>query len=137
MEKKQGKVSAFFLKLADKVSYGMGTPANIMVWIFLVLIWVVLGATKPELFINGSFLPTWFTSTGWNFPLNTVTTLAELYIGFLVAAAANRSERELRAIVQHTDEVVTQFENMEEFQTKLEEKILSLENTIIKLLKNK
>jgi hypothetical protein len=40
-------------------------------------------------------MPAWFTSTGYNFPLNLVTTVAELYIGFLVGAASNRSERNL------------------------------------------
>jgi hypothetical protein len=46
---------------------------------------------------RGTFLPTWFTSTGYNFPLNLVTTVAELYIGFLVGASSNRSERNLEA----------------------------------------
>ncbi len=46
---------------------------------------------------NGSFMPKWFTSTGFNFPLNLVTTVAELYIGFLVGASSNRSERNFEA----------------------------------------
>jgi low affinity Fe/Cu permease len=94
-----------FQRIADKVSYGMGTPANIAVWIVLVVGWTLLFATKlvPA---NGSFLPTWFTSTGYNFPLNLVTTVAELYIGFLVGAASNRSERNL-------EETLTQIQTLE------------------------
>ena len=58
---------------------------------------------------SGDWLPTWFTSTGFNFPLNLVTTVAELFIGFLVAAAADRSEKALQSIIQRimaeTDEI--------------------------------
>jgi hypothetical protein len=42
-------------------------------------------------------MPSWFVSTGFNFPMNLFTTVAELFIGFLVAAAENRSERNLEA----------------------------------------
>jgi hypothetical protein len=41
-------------------------------------------------------MPSWFTSNNFNFPLNTVTTIAELYIGFLVGASTNRTERHNR-----------------------------------------
>ena len=65
----------------------------------------------------------WFTSNAWNFPLNTITTLAELYIGFLVAAAANRSERALRKMIEHTKQTVDRVEE-----------INSKQNEILKLL---
>jgi low affinity Fe/Cu permease len=83
-----------FQKLADKVSFFMGTPLNIGIWVVLVVVWVLIFALK---LVNaqGTFLPAWFTSTGFNFPLNLVTTVAELYIGFLVGASSNRSERHL------------------------------------------
>jgi hypothetical protein len=85
-----------FQRIADKVSYGMGTPINIAIWIVLVLGWTLLFALSSSKSIQGgSFLPAWFTSTGYNFPLNLVTTVAELYIGFLVGASSNRSERNL------------------------------------------
>jgi hypothetical protein len=85
-----------FQRVADKVSYGMGTPLNIAIWIALVLGWTLLFAVSGSKSIqDGSFLPAWFTSTGFNFPLNLVTTVAELYIGFLVGASSNRSERNL------------------------------------------
>ncbi len=82
---------SLFQRIADKVSYGMGTPTNIIIWILAVGTWIALG----PYFATHSFLPGWFTSNGFNFPLNTVTTIAELYIGFLVGASSNRSERNL------------------------------------------
>ena len=41
------------------------------------------------------------TSTGYNFPLNLITTVAELFIGFLVAAAANRAQDALTVLLAH------------------------------------
>jgi hypothetical protein len=41
-------------------------------------------------------MPGWLSSTGFNFPINLVSTLAELFIGFLIGAASNRSERNLK-----------------------------------------
>ncbi len=63
-----------FQRIADKVSYAMGTPTNILIWLIAVGVWVALG----PYFANHQFLPAWFTSNGFNFPLNTVTTIAEL-----------------------------------------------------------
>src|SRR5580700_322257 len=82
---------SFFERIADYVSAAMGRPTNIIVWLVLVIAWTALG---PYL-AKHPFLPAWSVSTGWNFPLNLVTTVAELFIGFLVAAASNRSERNL------------------------------------------
>jgi hypothetical protein len=81
-----------FVRVADRVSYAMGTWQNIVVWIILVGTWFALG---PYL-AHHSVLPAWFTSNNFNFPLNTVTTIAELYIGFLVGASTNRTERNNR-----------------------------------------
>jgi uncharacterized membrane protein len=81
-----------FVRIADRVSYAMGTWQNIVVWIILVGTWFALG---PYL-AHHSVLPAWFTSNNFNFPLNTVTTIAELYIGFLVGASTNRTERHNR-----------------------------------------
>jgi hypothetical protein len=90
----------------------MGTPLNIFIWIVLVVGWTLLFALKivPA---NGTFLPTWFTSTGYNFPLNLVTTVAELYIGFLVGASSNRSERNLEATLARIDDQEKQIETVE------------------------
>lgn len=85
---------SLFQRAADRVSYGMGTPLNIGIWIVIVVGWtLIFGLHLVN--ANGTFLPAWFTSTGFNFPLNLVTTVAELYIGFLVGASSNRSERNL------------------------------------------
>ena len=89
---------SLFQRVADKVSYGMGTPLNIFIWVVLVVGWVLIFALDHAKSVqSGSFMPGWFTSTGFNFPLNLVTTVAELYIGFLVGASSNRSERNLEA----------------------------------------
>jgi len=108
-----------FLKIADFVSFGMGTPTNIIFWILAVVVWFVLGATRSSLFTHGSFLPSWFTSTAWNFPLNTITTLAELYIGFLVAAATNRAERELRKVIEEIRGTVDEVKKINSNQDKI------------------
>jgi uncharacterized membrane protein len=83
---------SLFVRMADRVSYAMGTWQNIVVWIILVGTWFALGPYISE----HSLLPSWFTSNNFNFPLNTVTTIAELYIGFLVGASTNRTERHNR-----------------------------------------
>ncbi len=89
---------SLFQRVADKVSYGMGTPTNIAIWVVLVVGWVLLFALDHAKSVQlGTFMPHWFTSTGFNFPLNLITTVAELYIGFLVGASSNRSERNLEA----------------------------------------
>ena len=114
----------------DAVSYFVGTPGNIIFWLVILGIWVALGAIFPDLFLKTNFLPAWFTSTSWNFPLNTVTTLLELYIGFLVAAAANRSEKRLHDIVEDTEQTVKILEkNIENMQQDLAriEKLLKKE----------
>ncbi|HET8625903.1 MAG TPA: hypothetical protein VFL91_00685 [Thermomicrobiales bacterium] len=77
------------LRAADRVSYAMGSPLNIVAWLVALVVWVALGPYMAR----HAFLPDWFTSNGFNFPLNTVTTVAELFIGFLVGAAANRVQR--------------------------------------------
>jgi low affinity Fe/Cu permease len=108
-----------FQRIADRVSYGMGTPLNIGIWIVIVVGWTLLFALH---FVNasGSFLPTWFTSTGFNFPLNLVTTVAELYIGFLVGASSNRSERNLETTLAR---ISAQDEQIDTVEIKLSESL--------------
>jgi low affinity Fe/Cu permease len=84
-----------FLKVADYVSAAMGRPTNIMIWLIAVIAWTAVFAFGGRHIAGGTWLPAWFTSQGFNFPLNLITTVAELFIGFLVAAASNRSERNL------------------------------------------
>lgn len=79
----------------------MGTPANILVWIVFVGAWFALG---PYL-ANHNFMPAWFTSNNFNFPLNTVTTIAVLYIGLLVGASTNRTDRHNREQADRMEEL--------------------------------
>lgn len=88
----RGPDDSRFVRFADAVSEGMGSPANIIAWLALVIFWFAIFAYNPNL-QDTNFLPAWFTSNAFNFPLNTITTLAELFIGFLIAAAANRVEK--------------------------------------------
>src|ERR1700761_7716682 len=101
-----------FVDFADKISYGIGTPLNIGFWVFAVIVWFVIFIVHPSL-AHKSFMPSWFTSTSFNFPLNTVTTLMELYVGFLVAAATNRAQRALTKLFGHMLHVMEQQDRME------------------------
>ena len=88
----------------------MGTPTNIIIWLLAVGTWIAFGP-----YIAGhNFLPAWFTSNSFNFPLNTVTTIAELYIGFLVGASSNRSERNLEATLAGIGSQERQIKDVEE-----------------------
>jgi low affinity Fe/Cu permease len=86
-----------FDRVADYVSAAMGRPLNILLWLVAVTAWTAVFAFGGSHIASGTWLPGWFTSEGFNFPLNLITTVAELFIGFLVAAASNRSERNLTA----------------------------------------
>jgi low affinity Fe/Cu permease len=105
---------SLFLRIADWVSEAMGRPTNILIWLLLVIIWVAIFAFGNQHIASGSWLPSWFTSQGFNFPLNLVTTVAELFIGFLVAAAANRSERRLEETLAKLGEAEDRAWAMEE-----------------------
>jgi low affinity Fe/Cu permease len=90
-----------FLKFANWVSEAMGRPANIAFWLVLVIAWTLIFALGGSYLSSGKWLPLWFQSTGYNFPLNLITTVAELFIGFLVAAAANRAQDALTVLLAH------------------------------------
>ena len=102
-----------FERVADYVSAAMGRPVNIMVWAVAVIGWTLLFALGGHKLQSGSFLPPWFVSLGYNFPLNLTTTVAELFIGFLVAAAANRSERNLHVTLAAIGKQETQISDVE------------------------
>jgi low affinity Fe/Cu permease len=90
-----------FLTFANWVSEAMGKPTNIAFWFVLVVSWTMIFALGGPHLASGTWLPGWFTSTGYNFPLNLITTVAELFIGFLVAAAANRAQDALTVLLAH------------------------------------
>ena len=79
----------------------MGRPTNIIIWLVLLIGWTAAG---PYLALH-PILPAWATSDGYNFPLNLVTTVAELFIGFLIGAASNRSERNLETTLDRIEDV--------------------------------
>jgi low affinity Fe/Cu permease len=95
------KPPGLFLKFANWVSEAMGRPTNIAFWFVLVVVWTLIFALGGPHLASGTWLPGWFTSTGYNFPLNLITTVAELFIGFLVAAAANRAQDALTVLLAH------------------------------------
>ena len=97
----------------------MGRPTNINVWLVLVGGWTVAFATHI-VSANAGFLPAWFTGTAFNFRLNLVTTVAELFIGFLVAAASNRSERNLELTLAA---IADQEKNIEDVEARLAEQL--------------
>jgi low affinity Fe/Cu permease len=92
-----------FDRLADWVSEAMGRPLNIAFWFVLVVGWTLIFALGGPHLASGTWLPSWFTSQGFNFPLNLITTIAELFIGFLVATAANRAQNALTALLDKID----------------------------------
>ncbi len=116
---------SIFNRIADYVSAAMGRPTNIIIWLVLVVGWTFLFAAHI-VSANANFLPAWFTGTAFNFPLNLITTVAELFIGFLVAAAANRSERNLELTLAA---IADQEEHIEDVEAKLSEELES--NTVL------
>jgi hypothetical protein len=126
---------SLFQRVADRVSYGMGTPTNIAFWVLLVVAWTVLFAVGGPKIEGGTWLPAWFTSTGFNFPLNLVTTVAELYIGFLVGASSNRSERNLEATLAHLGAQEQQIAAVEDRLTETLELNTSLTRQVHELTK--
>jgi len=88
-----------FDRFCDWVSEAMGRPLNIVFWAVFVVSWTLVFALGGPHLASGTWLPAWFTSQGYNFPLNLVTTIAELFIGFLVATAANRSQNALTLLL--------------------------------------
>jgi low affinity Fe/Cu permease len=96
---------SLFQRAADWTSAAMGRPANIMIWLVAVIVWTLTFALGGAHISSGDWLPAWFTSQGFNFPLNLVTTVAELFIGFLVGAASNRSERNLEVTLGRIEQL--------------------------------
>ena len=113
-----------FDRFADWVSEAMGRPLNIAFWFVLIAAWTLIFAVGGPSLSRGTWLPTWFTSQGYNFPLNLITTVAELFIGFLVATAANRAQNALTALL---DKIDTQEEQIEATEANIE--TLIKENT--------
>lgn len=105
---------SLYQRITDWISFAQGTPVNLTFWLIAVGAWIGFG---PEL-AHASFIPQWAYSNTWNFPLNTGTSCMELFIGFLVAASTNRSERHL----EHTlDGITAQEQRITDVEEKLSE----------------
>jgi low affinity Fe/Cu permease len=100
-------MNKLFVAVTDWVSEFIGTPVNIGFWLLVLFFWTLIFALNPAI-QNSNFLPQWFTSQAYNFPLNTVTTVVELFIGFLCAAATNRAEKALREVLKQIITLVTE-----------------------------
>jgi uncharacterized membrane protein len=89
-----------FTIASDKISESLGSWWFSFLSLLLLIGWILYGALVISLQVHD-----WFTSAQFNFPLNTITTVGEWFIGALVAAAANRVERRheqlLREIKTH------------------------------------
>jgi low affinity Fe/Cu permease len=89
-----------FTDFADVISHGMGKWWVTAISVVLILLWLASG-------------PFFHWSDTWQLIVNTPTTVVELWIGLLLAAATNRVERRhellLREIKSHTraDEATT------------------------------
>jgi low affinity Fe/Cu permease len=123
---------SLFLRFCDWVSTVMGEPPNIIFWLVLVVGWTLIFAFGV-VGADSNFLPRWFTGTAYNFPLNLLTTVAELFIGFLVAAAANRSQRVLSTIIDGIRTVLDQVEAGVEAQKGLIQQNIDLTNEVHRL----
>lgn len=128
-DKNAAPPESLFLRAADWVSEVMGEPPNIIFWLVLCLGWTLIfafGVVSP----NANFLPAWFTGTAYNFPLNLITTVAELFIGFLVAAAANRAQRVLSAIIDGISTSIDTTEKLVQENTELTRQVHELAQQI-------
>lgn len=101
---------SLYQRITDKVSYAQGTPGNLTFWLVVIGLWFAFG---PELG-HATFIPGWASSNAWNFPLNTGTSCMELFIGFLVSASTNRSERHLETTLERMGAQEQRIELVEE-----------------------
>jgi hypothetical protein len=121
---------SIFEKIEDFVSEKMGKPTNIIFWLIFVLGWTCLFAFGGPHLDTGTWLPSWFTSQGFNFPLNLITTVAELFIGFLVAGNALRIQKLSDAQTQRIIQVETTLLAEQQDNTDLTRKVHELTTTI-------
>ena len=76
-----------FTALADTVSEGIGEWWVTAISVLVVLLWLASG-------------PLFRFSDTWQLMINTPTTVLEMWLGFLIAAAANRVERRNDAMLE-------------------------------------
>jgi low affinity Fe/Cu permease len=94
-----------FTDLADRVSEGMGRWQVSVIAFLLIAGWTISCASTQG--------PGWWYGLLYNMPLNLTTTGAELFIGFLLAAAANRSERHNKTLLEKIESLAEKIESEE------------------------
>ena len=103
-----------FTNIADRVSEYLGAWWFTIASLLILALWFVYGAT-----VIAGQAPGWFTSNQFNFPLNTITTVGEWFIGALVAAAANRVERRNREQTAKMEDLEERIDTLVEGMAKL------------------
>ena len=93
-----------FTDLADIISEGMGRW-----WVSVVSAILIIGWT---IYCIGTQGPGWWYGTFYNLPLNLVTTVIELFVGFLIAAAANRVEKRNKELQETQIAILTHIEQL-------------------------
>lgn len=111
-----------FVYLSEIVSEQMGNWRVTFIALIALVLWIGLG-------------PLMHYSDTWQLIANTPTTWLELFIGFLLAAAANRSEKRVKQILEmiekNQEQEMQQLQN--DYQIIFEEnEILKKENEILK-----
>jgi uncharacterized membrane protein len=114
-------VSDRFTAIADTVSEALGAWWFSALSLITLAVWIMYGA-----YVIGKDNSGWFTSTDFNFPLNTITTVGEWFIGALVAAAANRVEKRNREINDRELQLLGALDEHVETSRQLHERTLQL-----------
>lgn len=80
------RIDDFYTAWADRVSVWAGTWPHFTFWLILLLIWIAAG-------------PSMGWGVDWQLWANSPTTIVELFLGILVLAAANRTERHIEHVL--------------------------------------
>lgn len=110
-----------FTDIADVVSEKMGRWWITLTSIVLVVLWLASG-------------PLFHFSDTWQLIVNTPTTIIEMWIGFLLAAAANRAEKHNRQLQEHQGTLLEKIESIEEQHERMLNHLTELEAQNLVLL---
>lgn len=108
-----------FTDLADIVSQAMGQWWVTAISIAAVLLWLAVG-------------PIFHFSDTWQLLVNTPTTILEMWIGFLLAAAANRVEKRNREINLTMQALLAKEEAEEQTALQKLDKIIEWQGVLLK-----
>lgn len=107
-----------FTDFADTISEVMGKWWVSVIAFVLIVAWTLYCATTQG--------PGWWYGTFYNLPLNLVTTCIELFVGFLLASAANRVEHRNKSILDQQTRMLAHNQSMHERQLHLLELVEQL-----------